>query len=71
LKSLPQGPSNPTPDQFPGKILLAEGHTKKTDLGTLKERTVTLTGVAFKQKIPDAQRTKFSYLMNWLFSEDL
>jgi|SRR5882724_12306737 len=63
LKSLPQGPSNPTPDQFPGKILLAEGHTKKTDLGTLKERTITLTGVAFKQKIPDAQRTKFSYLM--------
>jgi hypothetical protein len=63
LQRLPQGPSNPTPEQFPGKILLAEGHAKKTSLGTLKLRTIALTGVAFKQKVPDAQRTKFSYLM--------
>lgn len=63
LQRLPKGGSNPTPEQFPGKILLAEGHTKKTNLGTLKERTITLTGVAFKQKVPDAQQTKFSYLM--------
>jgi hypothetical protein len=63
LQRLPPGPSNPTPEQFPGKILLAEGHTKKMGLGTLKERTITLAGVAFKQKVPDAQRTKFAYLM--------
>lgn len=63
MQRLPQGPSNPSPEQFPGKILLAEGHTKKTGVGTLKERTIALTGVAFKQKVPDAQRTKFSYMM--------
>jgi hypothetical protein len=63
VQRLPKGGSNPTPEQFPGKILLAEGHTKKTSLGTLKERTITLTGVAFKQKVPDAQRTKFAYMM--------
>jgi len=63
LRHAPRGGSNPTPEEFPGRILLAEGHTKKTRLGTLKERTITLTGVPFKQKVADAQRTKFSYLM--------
>jgi hypothetical protein len=63
LKSFPRGASNPTPEQFPGRILLAEGHKKKTRLGTMKERTITLAGLPFKQKIPDAQRTKFALLM--------
>ncbi len=63
LKSFPRGASNPTAEQFPGRILLAEGHKKKTRLGTLKDRTFTLAGVPFKQKIPDAQRTKFALLL--------
>jgi len=63
IQSFPRGGSNPTPEQFPGRILLAEGHKKITRLGTLKERTITINGVRFKDKVPDAQRTKFSYLM--------
>jgi hypothetical protein len=63
VKRLPRGPSNPMPEQFPGRVLLAEGHKRLTRLGTLKERTITLNGVPFKQKIPDAQRTKFAVLM--------
>ena len=63
IKRLPNGASNPTPEQFPGRILLEEGHKKISRLGTLKERTISVTGVRFKDKIPDAQRTKFSYLM--------
>lgn len=63
LKRAPRGGYNPTPEEFSGRVLLAEGYKKKTRLGTLKERTITLNGVPFKQKIPDAQRTKFSYLM--------
>jgi len=63
VRRLPKGGSNPTPEQFPGRILLAAGHKKKTRLGTMKERTIVLNGVAFKQKIPDAQRTKFAFLM--------
>jgi len=63
VRRLPRGGSNPTPDQFPGRILLAEGHKKKTRLGALKERTLTLIAVDFKQKVPDAQRTKFAVLM--------
>jgi hypothetical protein len=63
LKHAPRGPSNPTPEEFPGRMLLAEGHTKKTRLGTPKGRTITLTGVPFKQKVADALRTKFSHFM--------
>ena len=63
VKRLPRGPSNPTPEQFPGKMLLLEGHKKTRRLDTLKERTIRLTGVRFKQRVPDAQRTKFACLM--------
>ena len=63
IKRLPKGPSNPTPDQFSGKVLLLEGHKKLKRLDTLKERTIHLTGVAFKERVPDTQRTKFAYLM--------
>ena len=60
---LPRGPSNPTLEQFPGRVLLLEGHKKTRRLDTLKERTIHLTGVSFKQRVPDAQRTKFARLM--------
>ena len=63
VRRLPQGGSNPSPEEFSGRILLIEGHKKKTRLDTLKDRTITLTGVAFKQRVPDAQRTKFALLM--------
>jgi hypothetical protein len=63
LKTFPRGPSNPTPEQFPGRILLAEGHKKRTHLSTLAQRTINLTGVAFKKKIPNPQRTKFALIM--------
>jgi len=63
LKRLPKGGSNPPPEHFHGKILLAEGHKKRMPVSTLNERTLALTEVPFKQKIPDAQRTKFSLLM--------
>lgn len=63
LRRLRKSGSNPTPEQFSGRILLAEGHKRKPRLATLRDRTIVLTGVPFKQKVPDAQRTKFAYLM--------
>jgi hypothetical protein len=63
LKRLPRGGSNPPPEHFHGRILLARGHRKITRLGTIEERTITLNGVPFKQKIPDGLRTKFGVLM--------
>jgi hypothetical protein len=63
LKRLPRGGSNPPPEFFQGRILLAEGHKKIRRLATLQERTITLTRVPFKQKVPDTQRTKFGVLM--------
>jgi hypothetical protein len=63
IRRLPKGGSSPTPEEFAGRILLAQGHQRKTGLDTLKGRTITLSGVPFKQKIPDSQRTKFAYMM--------
>jgi len=63
IHRLPKGGSNPTAEDFAGRILLAEGHERRKSLETLKERTITLTGVRFKPKVPDAQRTKFAYVM--------
>lgn len=63
LSRLPRGGSNPPPEHFHGRILLAEGHKKIRRLATLEERTITLNGVPFKKKIPDALRTKFGVLM--------
>lgn len=50
-------------DYFSRKILIAEGYRKKTRVGTLTNRTITATGLPFKQKVPDAQRTKFAVLI--------
>jgi hypothetical protein len=63
LKRAPKGPSNPTPEEFPGRILLAKGHKKKRHVNTLQQRTIASGGVPFKQKVPDALRTKFAYLL--------
>ena len=63
IRRLPRGGSNPTPDFFPGKILIAEGRRKDTRIATLNDRTITLTGLNFKQKVPDALRTKFAVVM--------
>jgi hypothetical protein len=63
LDHMPPGASNPGPDQFSGKVIIAEGHEKKSDLATLKERTLVINRLPFKNKIPDVQRTKFARLM--------
>ncbi|HEY0762820.1 MAG TPA: hypothetical protein VGD61_10670 [Pyrinomonadaceae bacterium] len=59
LKRAPKGPSNPTAEEFPGRILLAKGHKERMRVS----RTIALNGVTFKQKVPDAQRTKFAHLL--------
>ena len=63
IRRLPRGGSTPSPDDFPGTILIAEGHRKSRRIATLNDRTITLKGVPFKQKIPDALRTKFAVVM--------
>lgn len=63
IRRLPKGGSNPTPEEFAGRILLAEGHRKKTSLSTAQQRTIGLDGVTLKEKVPDVLRTKFAVLM--------
>lgn len=62
IKRLPRG-GNVPPEFFDGRILLAQGHKKITRLSTIEERTITLNGVPFKQRIPDRERKKFGVLM--------
>ena len=62
IRTFPRGGYNPKPEEFPGRILLAQGHKKMAHLDALNGRTLTLNGVRFKQRIPDAQRTKFGML---------
>jgi hypothetical protein len=59
----PQGAWNPTPQDFPGRILLGEGRFGKSGLGTLRDRTYVSAPIPFKEKIADKARTKFSSLM--------
>ena len=59
----PQGGYSPTPEEYPGKILLTAGHQKKKRLSTPQERNILLTGVGFKQKVPNAQQTLFGVLI--------
>jgi hypothetical protein len=63
LERAPRGPSNPTVEEFPGRILLTRGHLKRTRLATLQQRSLLLNGIPFKRKIPDRQRTKFAHLL--------
>jgi hypothetical protein len=62
VQQLPPGGSNPRPAQFPGRMLLAEGHVRKSGLATIQERT-TVRDIPFKVKIPDEQRTKFARVL--------
>ena len=62
-RRFPQGAYNPTPEEYPGKILLTTGHKKKTRLSTPEERTILLTGIDLKRKVPDAQQTMFGVLL--------
>ena len=63
LERAPRGPSNPTVEEFPGRILITHGRLKRTRLATLQQRSLLLNGIPFKRKIPDRQRTKFAHLL--------
>jgi hypothetical protein len=63
VQKLPPGGSSPGPEQFRGKILLAEGQVKKTELATIQNRTYIRGNIPFKFVVPDNQRTKFARLM--------
>lgn len=48
---------------FPKKTLLAEGSFKKSALASLKDRTFILERIAFRARVPDAERTKEARLL--------
>jgi beta-lactamase regulating signal transducer with metallopeptidase domain len=52
-----------SPSDFREKILLGEGKFKKAGLATLQDRIVRVDNIAFRERVPDAQRTKRGRLM--------
>lgn len=48
---------------FPKKTLLAEGTFKQSGLAALKDRTFVRDAIAFRSKVPDADRTKEARLL--------
>ena len=63
VKNLVAGESNPRAADFPEKVLLAQGRFRKTSLNTLQKRTYTSAAIPLKSRVPDKERTKFSYIM--------
>jgi hypothetical protein len=63
LRSAPQGGWNPSPADFPGRILLGEGRIKRTPLRTLAERTYMSKPLPLKGKVADGSRTKFATIL--------
>lgn len=63
LGHAPAGNWNPTPEDFPGRILIGRGHLKRTRLGTLPERTYLSNAFPLKARVPDRLRTKFATLL--------
>jgi hypothetical protein len=63
IKNVAAGASNPRATDFPEKLLLAEGRFRKTSLNTLSKRTHVSAAIPLKSRVPDKERTKFSYIM--------
>lgn len=63
VKNVAAGASNPRAADFPEKLLLAEGRFKRSSLNTLSKRTHVSAAIPLKSRVPDKERTKFSYIM--------
>jgi hypothetical protein len=63
LKAAPVGGWNPTPENFPGRILIGEGRIRRTSLRTLKDRTYLSRALVLKAKVPDQARTKYARIL--------
>lgn len=63
LQRAPSGSWNPTPEDFPGRVLLGRGHLKRTSLGTPPERSHLSRAFPLKARVPDRLRTKFATIL--------
>jgi hypothetical protein len=63
LKNAPAGGWNPTPADFPGRILLGQGTFRRNRLRTLTDRTYLSRAIPLKVRVPDKLRTKFATIL--------
>lgn len=63
IKNVPTGGWNPTPADFPGRILLGQDTFRRNRLRTLADRTYLSKAIPLKAKVPDKMRTKFATIL--------
>lgn len=63
MQKAPSGGWNPTPADFPGRILLGEGKIRQTSLRTLSDRTFISRAMPLKMRVPDKLRTKYATIL--------
>jgi hypothetical protein len=63
LNGRPPGGWNPTPADFPSRVLLGQGNFKRTALQALPERSFVSGNIPLKAKVADRDRTKYAVVM--------
>lgn len=63
LRGAPRGGWNPTPENFPGRVLLGEGRLRRNSLRTLTERTYLSRAFPFRSRVADGARTKYGTIL--------
>lgn len=59
------GNREPTPEDFPGKILITSGSVNKKSLQNISGRIVEKNALPFKVKIPDKSKTMFGKIITF------
>jgi hypothetical protein len=63
LNARPAGGWNPTPADFPRRLMLGQGTFKRTSLRTLPDRSYLSGNIPLKMKVADKDRTKYAVLL--------
>jgi hypothetical protein len=59
----PPGGWNPTPADFPTRLMLGQGTFKRASLQTLPDRSYLSSNIPLKMKVADRDRTKYAVIM--------
>lgn len=63
LRTRPNGAWEPSPEDFPGRVLLGEGRFKRGPLSDPRDRTFVSAPAPFRARVSDRDRTKFAHLL--------
>lgn len=63
LSGRPPGGWNPTPADFPTRLMLGQGTFKRTSLQTLPDRSYLSSNIPLKMKVANKYRTKYAVIL--------